>query len=165
MIRLFTYEQMKNKVKQTTKAEQDKEAKQTTSEDSIEIEVLENIILAANLRLAELSNPEKPKEEIKEETIDEEKIIKEAVQVFGSKHQIEKAIEECAELIVELQRLKTCRNNNVPEEIADVEIMMSQLRHCFIGVEEIKKKKLKRLAGLTKSKKEENKKKKCNKSS
>ena len=35
----------------------------------------------------------------------------------------------------------------------------------FIGVEEIKKKKLKRLAGLTKSKKEENKKKKCNKSS
>ena len=82
-----------------------------------------------------------------------ETIYKDAIIVFGPVLQKEKMIEECAELIKALQDCKQHRPHNVPEEIADVEIMCAQMKLIYPGVEEIKKKKIERLERLTKDKK------------
>jgi len=78
---------------------------------------------------------------------DNRKLYKEALQTFGHAHQIEKTIEECAELIVELQKAKGLKPCNVQGEIADVEIMCQQMRQVFPGVPEMKRRKLERLQG------------------
>ena len=72
-----------------------------------------------------------------------------AVQKFGREHQIDKCIEECAELMNELikQRDKRTTTENVIDEIADVDIMIGQMKYIF-GAERCearKKVKLKRL--------------------
>lgn len=72
-----------------------------------------------------------------------------AVQKFGREHQIDKCIEECAELMNELikQRDKRTTTENVIDEIADVDIMIGQMKYIF-GVERCearKKVKLERL--------------------
>ena len=75
-------------------------------------------------------------------------IYNESIRVFGAAFQIEKMIEECAELIKALQNYKQNRPNNVAEEVADVEIMCSKMRLLFPGVKEIKKKNIERLEKL-----------------
>ena len=81
-------------------------------------------------------------------------IYKQAVEKWGDKSQIGMTIEECAELIVELRHV--CRGRSsigaVCSEIADVEIMCSQMRVIFgtDTTDKIKIKKLKRLQKLIK---------------
>lgn len=58
-----------------------------------------------------------------------------AIQVWGQQAQIDMCIEECAELIKALQKLKR-KNfivdyNDVCEEIADVKIMIEQMSVVF----------------------------------
>lgn len=82
----------------------------------------------------------------------ENEIIVGAIEHFGKSSQISKAIEEMAELTTELARFQNDRgmNINIIEEIADVCIMIEQLKEIFgrglvqfhIGS------KLKRLRGL-----------------
>lgn len=72
-----------------------------------------------------------------------------AVEKWGRAPQIHMAIEECGELIVALTHWMRNRadRNRVTTEIADVEIMMGQLREIF-GSEDVdweKRAKLKRL--------------------
>lgn len=67
--------------------------------------------------------------------IDELKIAKECIKQWGKQSQITIAIEECAELIVELSKINRKVNGtneyDICSEIADVEIMMKQLRLIF----------------------------------
>jgi len=51
--------------------------------------------------------------------------------VWGSRLQIDMAIEECAELIVALQHAKRSRPADIEDEIADVMIMCEQLSLIF----------------------------------
>lgn len=78
------------------------------------------------------------------------KLYKEALSVYGSASQVEKTVEECAELIHAIQKSKeglrtTLKIAAVAEEIADVEIVLAQMRLIFPGVTEMKTKKLERL--------------------
>lgn len=77
-------------------------------------------------------------------------IYEEAVSKFGAESQIEKMIEECAELIFALQKRKRGGKSNVPEELADVEIMCEQMRIVFgpMKIDSIKKMKISRLTNL-----------------
>lgn len=76
-------------------------------------------------------------QEVKINNIEESKeILKKAMSKFGEKAQIDMIVEECAELIQAIQKLK--RNPldpavkaNVCDEIADVKIMMSQADLIF----------------------------------
>lgn len=83
-------------------------------------------------------------------------ILQAAVKRWGKQSQIEMAIEECAELIKALQKLKRAGEENPNEfflikdvcgEIADVEIMMQQLKMIFPIqiIEDIKGEKIERL--------------------
>lgn len=70
--------------------------------------------------------------------------IKKIVSHFGDVLQIEKAREELVELITALTRKDI---NNITEEIADVEIMLEQLKYiynCIDDVEAIKQCKIDR---------------------
>lgn len=60
---------------------------------------------------------------------------------------LDKAIEECCELVQALLKFKQNRMNNVEEEMADVEIMLEQLHLMFSDtmVNEYKRTKLDRL--------------------
>lgn len=60
-------------------------------------------------------------------------IIEKAVEVFGREHQIDMAIEECAELIDALCKYRRGRveRGSVITEIADVQIMCAQLAYIF----------------------------------
>lgn len=57
------------------------------------------------------------------------KICKEALEVFGEKHQVKKCIEELNELAVALAHYLDGKDqiDHVAEEIADVEIMLQQM--------------------------------------
>ncbi len=78
-------------------------------------------------------------------------LLKRCVEEWGEDSQIDMAIEECSELVMAL--CKARRNINeqtfscVCEEIADVEIMMQQLRIIFDTdkVDKFREEKLKRL--------------------
>ena len=73
---------------------------------------------------------------------------KKAIDCYGDAKQASVAIEEMAELTVEILHSFRGREANVPEEIADVEIMLQQLKmiyNCSKEVEEIKDEKLFRL--------------------
>ena len=72
-------------------------------------------------------------------------IYEAAIAVYGEKHQEDIAIEECSELIQAISHKHRGRSHNIPEEIADVEIMLEQLKiinGCSIKVEMIKRLKL-----------------------
>lgn len=76
------------------------------------------------------------------------KLLLKAIDKFGAAEQENLAIEECSELIQAISHKHRGREHNIPEEIADVEIMLAQLKiinDCAYDVEVIKKKKLKRL--------------------
>ena len=75
-------------------------------------------------------------------------ILTSAIKVFGEKAQEEVAIEECSELIQAITHKHRGRKNNIAEEIADVEIMLEQLKiinGCFCEVEKIHNEKVLRL--------------------
>jgi predicted HTH domain antitoxin len=81
-----------------------------------------------------------------------DKVYEDAVKHFGICEQYDQAIEELAELIVAIRHYKRGRISlhDIASEVADVEIMCSQLR-CIIGdeiVQDEKDMKLKRLAGI-----------------
>lgn len=80
-------------------------------------------------------------------------IYAEAVNKWGHNLQFDMLIEECAELISAMNRLKRGRSDLLPllEEIADVEIMLGQMRCIFDPelIETVKRKKLTRLAERT----------------
>lgn len=63
-----------------------------------------------------------------EKVINEFEILSEAIKVFGEKPQEEVAIEECSELIQAICHKHRGREHNIAEEIADVEIMLEQLK-------------------------------------
>ena len=83
-------------------------------------------------------------------------ILNKAIETYGEHSQIDKAIEEMAELTKALLKLRYCEKDferqivqdAVSEEMADVEIMLTQL-HMIFGntqkVEEYQIKKIKRL--------------------
>ena len=80
------------------------------------------------------------------------KVCQLAVDKWGEELQIKVAIEECAELIKELAKLGRMINGssieNIAEEIADVEIMLQQLKiifGCDFDVENFKLNKIERL--------------------
>ena len=78
----------------------------------------------------------------------EQEILETAIKVFGAVHQEEVAIEECGELIQAICHKHRGRKDNIAEEIADVEIMLEQLKiinDCSGEVEEIRKSKVERL--------------------
>ena len=71
-----------------------------------------------------------------------------AIRTFGVKEQEEMAIEECSELIQAIIHKHRGREHNIAEEIADVEIMLEQLKLinlCHKEVAQIRDKKIQRL--------------------
>lgn len=76
-------------------------------------------------------------------------IYADAVAKWGVRSQVEMAVEELAECILALRHRVRDRVNDdkVAEEVADVEIMMAQMRHIFgdAPVDAWKTKKLARL--------------------
>lgn len=81
--------------------------------------------------------------------MNEKELYQRALDHFGAHSQLAMAQEECAELIAAISHLR--RRNSVEElmgEIADVEIMLGQLRIMFgnAAIDAIKKQKLQRLA-------------------
>ena len=83
-------------------------------------------------------------------------IYKQAINKFGMYNQIIKTMEELAELQVELAKFfdmtnKEFDSETILEEMADVEIMLEQLKiifDCHDIIDAVKVKKLKRLKGL-----------------
>jgi hypothetical protein len=77
-------------------------------------------------------------------------VYKKAIERFGKVHQITKAVEEMSELQKELCKVQIGEMEwmNVIEEIADVEIMLEQLRLIFNSdrdIERVKGIKIERL--------------------
>jgi len=83
-------------------------------------------------------------------------ILERAIEYYGDDHQIDKALEEMSELTKALLKLRYCTNryerqivqDAVDEEMADVEIMLAQLKLIFDNhyrVEMAKEKKKERL--------------------
>ncbi len=71
---------------------------------------------------------------------------------FGPAQQIDMLVEECGELIAAINRWRRGRTNTLPviEEIADVEILIEQMRVVFDPeqIDKAKRGKLDRLSGL-----------------
>lgn len=65
-----------------------------------------------------------------------EQVFKQSIEIYGKEAQSRQAMEECAELIqainkcLRYQNKEECKNNLI-EEIADVEIMLYQLKVMF----------------------------------
>ena len=78
---------------------------------------------------------------------DDIEIYKSAITKYGEYAQIDMVIEEMAELTQALSKYKRGKLHNVEEEIADVEIMLEQMRLIFDSkkVDEIKRSKIVRL--------------------
>ena len=80
--------------------------------------------------------------------MNELEILTAAIRTFGEKAQEDVAIEECSELIQAISHKHRGREHNIAEEIADVEIMLEQLKiinNCRDEVAEIHKQKIQRL--------------------
>lgn len=77
-------------------------------------------------------------------------VCQKAIYTYGAEHQQVKALEELGELSSAIARSIIGGEHNVEEEIADVEIMLVQLRLMFTAkdIDELKTKKLERLAGF-----------------
>lgn len=75
-------------------------------------------------------------------------IFEAAIKRFGERSQEEMAIEECSELIQAICHKNRGREHNIAEEIADVEIMLEQLKiinGCHGQVQKIRAEKIERL--------------------
>lgn len=79
--------------------------------------------------------------------VNKESIYKNAIMTYGDIAQIDVAIEEMSELIQALSKYKRGKEHNVEEEIADVSIMVDQLKIIFNNrkVKKIKRRKIARL--------------------
>lgn len=79
--------------------------------------------------------------------VNKETIYKNAIMTYGEIAQIDVAIEEMSELIQALSKYKRGKEHNVEEEIADVSIMLDQLKIIFNNrkVKKIRKRKIARL--------------------
>lgn len=78
----------------------------------------------------------------------EQIIVRDAIAYYGERAQEETAIEECAELIQAITHKHRGRFHNIAEEIADVEIMLEQLKainHCHEQVKQWHEQKIKQL--------------------
>lgn len=64
-------------------------------------------------------------------------VYEDAVNVFGKNHQKQKLIEELAELLAALTNEKQ-DENSICEELADVQIMLTQAKYIFNGEKVIK---------------------------
>lgn len=87
-------------------------------------------------------------EKRKSTTISDQEIMIAAINTYGETAQEVVAMEECAELITAICHKHRGREHNIAEEIADVEIMLEQLKiinSCAQEVEEIHKSKMQRL--------------------
>jgi len=77
-------------------------------------------------------------------------VLRKAIVVYGAQNQTIKAVEEMAELTKELAKalIGQSDNDHIREEIADVEIMVEQLKMIYDNgsIAVIKKAKLDRLA-------------------
>ncbi len=78
---------------------------------------------------------------------DREKLYRKAIGNYGEAAQQIVAMEECSELIQAISKKLRGRETNVEEEIADVEIMVEQMRLMSDSslVDKIKEEKLQRL--------------------
>lgn len=75
-------------------------------------------------------------------------ILNKAIETYGAENQERVAVEECCELCVAIAHKQRGREHNLCEEIADVEIMLEQLKiinKCGLLVDKIKKEKIARL--------------------
>ena len=75
-------------------------------------------------------------------------VFKMAIAHYGATEQELVAIEECSELIQAITHKRRGRKHNIAEEIADVEIMLEQLKiinKCADNVKQIKHYKVERL--------------------
>ena len=82
---------------------------------------------------------------------DEEIVVcKKAIDTYGAAHQQLKAVEELSELIQAVMRALEGDKHNVEEEIADVEIMLTQLKIMYnmAKVDEWRKLKINKLKGV-----------------
>lgn len=81
-------------------------------------------------------------------------LYKKAINKWGERAQIIKAIEEMSELIKELCKSMggTFHHDKIVEEIADVEIMIEQMKLIFTDSQIFKREKLIRLKKLLKEK-------------
>lgn len=82
---------------------------------------------------------------------DEEIVVcKKAIDTYGAAHQQLKAVEELSELIQAIMRALEGDKHNVEEEIADVEIMLTQLKIMYnmAKVDEWRKLKINKLKGV-----------------
>ena len=82
---------------------------------------------------------------------DEEIVVcKKAIDTFGVANQQLKAVEEMGELIQAISKALIGKEHNVEEEIADVEIMLTQLKIMYDikKIEEWKEFKINRLKGV-----------------
>jgi len=61
----------------------------------------------------------------------EQEVLDKAIKTYGNDAQILLAIEEMSELTTELCHSSRGRKHKIPEEIADVKIMMKQLEQIF----------------------------------
>ena len=78
----------------------------------------------------------------------EPEILTAAIRTYGEKAQEDMAVEECSELIQAISHKHRGREHNIAEEIADVEIMLEQLKiinDCHDEVAAIRKRKIERL--------------------
>ena len=78
----------------------------------------------------------------------ENEILRMAIHKFGDRAQEEMVIEECSELIQAISKKHRGKEHNIAEEIADVEIMLEQLKIincCHTEVKNIRINKVKRL--------------------
>ena len=66
-------------------------------------------------------------------TIDPVSVMKRAIRVYGADNQIDKALEECGELITAISRCRTHRadETDIITEVADVWIMVTQLSFIY----------------------------------
>lgn len=84
--------------------------------------------------------------------MDKNEVYKKAIREYGEYAQLDVAIEEMAELTQAISKLKRNKEHNVEEEVADIEIMLQQVRLMSIfnakKIDEIKEQKLKRLEGV-----------------
>ena len=73
-------------------------------------------------------------------TSEERKIFTEAFQTFGKRNQFVVAIEEMSELIKELTKNLRGADNigSIAEEIADVEIMLDQIKLMFCMIQTVR---------------------------
>ena len=83
--------------------------------------------------------------------VGEENILNKAINKFGVDAQLGVVQEELSELIQAISKFKRGKEHNISEEMADVTIMLEQLRIIFNNqaeVDEIRKEKIERLQNI-----------------